>query len=64
MHRVKGEESLSVKAGGLVGFGREMLKGAEHIWVKEAVVDVPERDADGNKVVRWEEEPEGGSLMS
>lgn len=62
MHRVVGGEKLSVKAGCLVGIGKEMLKGAEHIWCKEAVVDIPERDGEGREVVRWEGEPERGSF--
>ena len=38
MHRAKGEKLLSVKAGCLEGLD---LKGAVHIWCKEAIVDVP-----------------------
>ncbi|KAK2756131.1 hypothetical protein FQN54_005539 [Arachnomyces sp. PD_36] len=62
MHRPVGGEFLSVKAGCLVGFGREMVARAEHIWCGEAVVDIPERDGEGREVVRWEGEPDEGSL--
>lgn len=56
MHRVRGEETLSVKAGCLEGLTREMMRSAAHIWCKEAIVDIPEG------VEQWEEEPESGSL--
>lgn len=55
-HRAEGEEMLSVKGGCLDGLTR--LKGAVHIWCKEAVVEIPEG------VERYEGEPpeEGGSF--
>ena len=51
MHRAIGEEYLSVKGGCLEGLD---LKGAVHIWCREAVVEVPEG------VERYEEEPPRG----
>ena len=57
MHRVRGEETLSVKAGCLEGLSKEMMRDAEHIWCKEAVIDIPE----GAR--QWEEEPNDGSLQ-
>ena len=32
---------MSVKGGCLEGLTREMLEGATHIWVSEAVMEVP-----------------------
>lgn len=56
MHRVRGEEQLSVKAGCLEGLNKEVMAGAIHIWCKEAVVEIP----DG--VEKWDEEPAQGSF--
>ncbi|KAL2374750.1 hypothetical protein BDBG_08508 [Blastomyces gilchristii SLH14081] len=56
MHRVRGEERLSVKAGCLEGLNKEMMAGAIHIWCKEAVVEIPEG------AERWDEEPSQGSF--
>ncbi|OJD15194.1 hypothetical protein AJ78_04525 [Emergomyces pasteurianus Ep9510] len=56
MHRVRGGEQLSVKAGCLEGLNKEMMAGATHIWCKEAVVEIPEG------VQKWEEEPVQGSF--
>ncbi|OAX77283.1 hypothetical protein ACJ72_08422 [Emergomyces africanus] len=55
MHRVRGGEQLSVKAGCLEGLTKEMMAGAVHIWCKEAVVEIPEG------AQKWEEEPDQGS---
>ncbi|EEH10454.1 conserved hypothetical protein [Histoplasma capsulatum G186AR] len=56
VHRVRGADYLSVKAGCLEGLDKEMMVGAIHIWCKEAVVEIPEG------VERWEEEPDRESL--
>lgn len=50
------ERNLSVKSGCLDGMTKEMIRGAVHIWTKEAVIDIP----DG--VEAYEEEPVGGSF--
>ncbi|KAF2169081.1 hypothetical protein M409DRAFT_21092 [Zasmidium cellare ATCC 36951] len=47
---------VAVKAGCLTGLGREMMRGAVHIWTKSAVVDIPEG------VEAYEEEPPDGSF--
>nr|KMM67219.1 hypothetical protein CPAG_03554 [Coccidioides posadasii RMSCC 3488] len=57
MHRARGDRTLSVKAGCLIGLSKELMKDAVHIWCKEAVTEIP----DG--VERFEEEPDGGSLQ-
>lgn len=49
-------QAVSVKSGCLEGITKEMMRGAVHIWTREAVVDVP-RDAEA-----YEEEPPGGSF--
>ena len=51
LHKSEGEKSVVVKAGCLEGLSEELLKGAVHIWTKEAVVAIP------REVERWEEEP-------
>ncbi|WEW56458.1 hypothetical protein PRK78_001902 [Emydomyces testavorans] len=57
MHRAPGEETLSVKAGCLIGLNKEHMKDAVHIWCREAIVDIP------LGAERFEEEPVGGSLQ-
>lgn len=52
MHRARGEKTLGVKAGCLVGLNKMMMAKAIHIWCKEAVVDIPEG------AERWEGEPD------
>ena len=52
IHARDGVDSVSVKGGVLKGLTREMMRGAVHIWTREAVVDIPE----GSE--RWEGEPE------
>ncbi|KMU80277.1 hypothetical protein CISG_08384 [Coccidioides immitis RMSCC 3703] len=49
--RARGDRTLSVKAGCLIGLSKELMKDAVHIWCKEAVTEIP----DG--VERFEEEP-------
>ncbi|MCJ1260447.1 hypothetical protein MMC22_000308 [Lobaria immixta] len=53
MHKCNEDETLSVKAGCLDEFD---LKGAVHIWCKEAIMEIP------SGVERYQEEPRGGSL--
>ena len=53
MHKCDGEKMLSVKAGCLEGFD---MKGAVHIWCKEAIMDIP------SGVERYPEEPRRESL--
>ncbi|OJJ50686.1 hypothetical protein ASPZODRAFT_126611 [Penicilliopsis zonata CBS 506.65] len=57
VHRVEGDEKLSVKGGCLVDLNEDMMRHAEHIWCKEAVVEIPDRLADGTVVVKHDEEP-------
>lgn len=49
-------KAVSVKSGCLEGITKDMMRGAVHIWTKEAVVDVP------GDVEAYEEEPPGGSF--
>jgi hypothetical protein len=44
IHKCKGDSTMSVKAGCLEGFDLRGSKGktAVHIWIKEAIVDIPE----------------------
>ncbi|EFR01329.1 glutathione-dependent formaldehyde-activating [Nannizzia gypsea CBS 118893] len=56
VHRPRGGDTLSVKAGCLVALDKEMMKDAVHIWCKEAVIEIPEG------VERWEGEPDRGSF--
>lgn len=42
VHARDGLESVSVKGGCLRGLSREMVAGAVHIWVAEAVVEIPD----------------------
>lgn len=53
MHKRDADERLSVKAGCLEGFD---MKGAVHIWCKEAIMEIP------SGVERYQEEPRPGSL--
>lgn len=53
MHKCNEDETLSVKAGCLDEFD---LKGAVHIWCKDAIMEIP------SGVERYQEEPRGGSL--
>ena len=48
--------TVSVKSGCLDGVTREMMRGAVHIWTREAVVDIPEG------AEAYEGEPPGGSF--
>ena len=48
----RGTDSVSVKAGCLVGLTRDMYDGATHIWTKRAIVSIPA----GRK--SYEEEPD------
>jgi len=48
MHKSEGEDQCSVKGGCLEG---PSLKGAIHIWCKEAIVDIPAR------AMAYDEEP-------
>lgn len=54
MHYVEGQPYMTLKAC-VEGLTREMMDGAVHIWVKRAIVPVP----DGAEV--WEEEPDDGT---
>ena len=51
IHRVRGECTLSVRAGCLVGLTRDMITNATHIWCSEAVVEIPPG------VERWDKQP-------
>jgi hypothetical protein len=44
MHKCEGDSTVSVKAGCLESFDLRGSKGktAVHIWIKEAIVDIPE----------------------
>ena len=44
MHKCEGNSTVSVKGGCLEGFDLRGSKGktAVHIWIKEAIVDIPE----------------------
>jgi hypothetical protein len=44
MHKCEGESTVSIKAGCLEGLDLRGSKGkaAVHIWIKEAIVDIPE----------------------
>ena len=44
MHKCEGDSTVSVKAGCPEGFDLRGSKGktAVHIWIKEAIVDIPE----------------------
>ena len=42
MHAKDGSDRVSVKGGCLKGLSTEHMRRAIHIWVSEAIVDIPE----------------------
>lgn len=54
VHGINEEETVSVKGGCLDGLGKLEMEGAEHIWVRSAIMGISEG------VKRWEMEPDEG----
>ncbi|KXT12702.1 hypothetical protein AC579_5221 [Pseudocercospora musae] len=53
LHHTDGGKTVGVKGGAMPGLSAEMMETAVHIWIEEAVLDIPSGG------VRYEGEPPG-----